>query len=85
MSNEEVVCRFEAQRNIGSDNVKTFSYMATFSVVIYDALHSFDWSGYKSKPFQDQSQDSEITAAFSFDKSINKVVFFPRLFGCYYI
>ena len=50
--------------------------MAPFSVVIDDVLHSFNWSGYKSNSFQDQSQDPEITAAFSFDRPVGKVLSF---------
>ncbi len=34
---------------------------------------------YKSNPFQDRSQDSEITGTFSFDRPVGKVLLFPGL------
>ena len=41
-----------------------------------DALHSFNWSDYKANLSQNQSQDSEITGAFSFDSPAGKVLLF---------
>ena len=56
-----------------------FNQQSSIINPIYQTLHSFDLSGYKSNPFQDQSQDSEITAAFSFDRPVGKVLLFTGL------
>ena len=48
---------------------------------IYVTFRTLPAVSYKSNPFQDQSQDSEITDAFSifFDRISRKVLLFSRL------